>query len=337
MPHKMEASNHIDFKDINTDFIPPSVLESNDDRGKTYYSDSLTLIPEYREDESISKEIRHLMKLEREAKRHKGEVTIKTLMRARCMRLSLPAKSRTSNWLERLPAGSITTWEDLTTRFLAQFFPPGRTAKLRMDSFQGLTTKSPSSWHRPLAPTHLAPTQPTQVNKINTSCEICSGPHDTQYCMEDPEQAFVEYASSRTDEAGDARLSKFKADFKQQQSGMTNKIDTVLKAITDRIAVTLPSDTVKNPKLSTYLVFSACSYPTEDPQCSTQTHGSINAITIHTEQQSASYNNGEKENKKEEDNPENIHVSPSTLPNPSVTFITEKVLKFNSFFESTPD
>nr|GFA68680.1 hypothetical protein [Tanacetum cinerariifolium] len=24
---------------------------------------------------------------------------------------------------------SITTWEDLTTRFLAQFFPPGRTAK----------------------------------------------------------------------------------------------------------------------------------------------------------------------------------------------------------------
>ncbi|GKC80581.1 zinc finger, CCHC-type containing protein [Tanacetum coccineum] len=26
--------------------------------------------------------------------------------------------------------GSITTWEDLTTYFLAQFFPPGRTVKL---------------------------------------------------------------------------------------------------------------------------------------------------------------------------------------------------------------
>ncbi|GKD12007.1 hypothetical protein Tco_1196414 [Tanacetum coccineum] len=51
---------------------------------------------------------------------------------------------------------------------------------------------------------HLAPTQPTQVNKITTSCEICSGPHDTQYCMEDLEQAFVKYASSRTDEAGDS-------------------------------------------------------------------------------------------------------------------------------------
>ncbi|GJW66634.1 hypothetical protein Tco_0121058 [Tanacetum coccineum] len=91
---------------------------------------------------------------------------------------------------------------------------------------------------------HLAPMQPTQVNKITTPCEICSGPYDTQYCMEDTEQAFVEYASSCTDEAGeglvsnfmasqDARLSKFEADFKQQQSEMTNKIDTVLKAITD--------------------------------------------------------------------------------------------------------
>ncbi|GJW55172.1 hypothetical protein Tco_0099257 [Tanacetum coccineum] len=83
---------------------------------------------------------------------------------------------------------------------------------------------------------HLAPTQPTHVNKITTACEICSSPHDTQYCMKDPEQAFVKYASSRTDEAReglvsnfmasqDARLSKFEADFKQQQSEMTNKID----------------------------------------------------------------------------------------------------------------
>nr|GEW03808.1 ribonuclease H-like domain-containing protein [Tanacetum cinerariifolium] len=49
---------------------------------------------------------------------------------------------------------------------------------------------------------HLALTQPTQVNKITTSCEICSGPHDTQYCMEDLKQDFVEYVSLRSDEAG---------------------------------------------------------------------------------------------------------------------------------------
>ncbi|GJX41856.1 MAK10-like protein [Tanacetum coccineum] len=144
--------------------------------------------------------------------------------------------------------GSITTWEDLTTRFLAQFFPPGRTAKLCNDilmfqqhhgeslseawtRFKDLLQKVPhhgidlwlqleqpidfaklvkaitlpqdvpstSDRHlielenqvQRLMETHLAPTQPTQVNKITTSREICNGPHDTQYCMEDLKQAFV--------------------------------------------------------------------------------------------------------------------------------------------------
>ncbi|GJY10132.1 retrotransposon ORF1 [Tanacetum coccineum] len=190
-----------------------------------------------------------------------------------------------SNWLKRLLAGSISIWEDVTTHFLAQFFPPGRTTKLRNDilmfqqhqgeslseawtRFKDLLQKVPhygidlwlqnlalydnESWNDPRdfgkpvkaislpqdvpSTRSLAPMQPIQVNKITSSCEICSGPHDTQYCMENPEQAFVEYASSRTDEAGglvsnfmasqDARLSKFEADFKQQQSEMTNKIDT---------------------------------------------------------------------------------------------------------------
>ncbi|GJY77390.1 hypothetical protein Tco_0482506 [Tanacetum coccineum] len=101
----------------------------------------------------------------------------------------------------------------------------------------------------------------------------------------------------------DARLSKFEDDFKQQQSEMTNKIDTVLRAITDRIAKALPSDTVKNPKLnvnSTSVVFLL---PEEEEQV-----------------------------KKE--NPENINTNPSPPPDPSVLFITEKVCKLNSFFES---
>ncbi|GJS03409.1 putative ribonuclease H-like domain-containing protein [Tanacetum coccineum] len=154
---------------------------------------------------------------------------------------------------------SITTWEDLTTRFLAQFLPPGRIAKLPKTpqrypdvpttswriSIRSMNSTSPSmttkvgtaqgislkvkaialpqdvpstSDHRLtelenqvqcLMEAHLAPTQPTQVNKITTSCKICSGPHDIQYCMEDPERAFVEYASSRIDEVG-GKLYTFK-------------------------------------------------------------------------------------------------------------------------------
>nr|GEX56575.1 zinc finger, CCHC-type [Tanacetum cinerariifolium] len=101
--------------------------------------------------------------------------------RARLRLFKFSPRDQASNCLERLPAGSITTWEDVTTH---------------------------------------------------------------------------------------ARLSKFEADFKQQQSEMTNKIDTVLKAIPYQIAGIVPSDTVKNPKLSTYPVLSAHSYPTIDPQCS---------------------------------------------------------------------
>nr|GEV69836.1 MAK10-like protein [Tanacetum cinerariifolium] len=167
---------------------------------------------------------------------------------------------------------------------------------------------------------------PVGNNVVPLRSDTIRGPYDTQNYMENPEQAFVEYASSRTDEVGgkrytfkpeqnnlgdtynpswkshpnlrwrqpqnfqnnfsnppnqfqpngsipnrpfnnhprnfnnqsnikglvsefmasqDARRSKFKADFKRQQGEMTNKIDAVLKAITDQIAGTLPSDTVR--------------------------------------------------------------------------------------------
>ncbi|GKC51949.1 hypothetical protein Tco_1074694, partial [Tanacetum coccineum] len=154
---------------------------------------------------------------------------------------------------------------------------------------------------------HLALTQPTQVNKITTSCEIYSGPYNTEYCMEDPEQAFVEYASLRTDEAReglvsnsmasqDTRLSKFEADFKQQQSEMTNKIDIVLKAITDRIAGTLPNDTQPNEPQNDEL---------------------------------------EGEDREERSNLKNIDTTLPAPHDPSISFITEKVRKLNSFLESS--
>ncbi|GJU18481.1 protein kinase-like domain, concanavalin A-like lectin/glucanase domain protein [Tanacetum coccineum] len=42
-------------------------------------------------------------------------------------------RDQARKWFERPPAGSISTWEDLTTRFLAQFLLPGGTAKLQND------------------------------------------------------------------------------------------------------------------------------------------------------------------------------------------------------------
>nr|GEW60843.1 MAK10-like protein [Tanacetum cinerariifolium] len=125
--------------------------------------------------------------------------------------------------------------------------------------------------------------------------------------------------------------------FKQQQYEITNKIDIILKAITDRMAGALPSDMVKNPKLnvnSTSPVLSASSYPIEYPQCSFRIYSSINTITICLKRPSESQNGKpENEEQEEKDNLKNINTNPSSPPNPSVSFITEKVRKLNSFFE----
>ncbi|GKD97648.1 hypothetical protein Tco_1381545 [Tanacetum coccineum] len=149
----------------------------------------------------------------------------------------------------------------------------------------------------------------------------------------------------------DARLFKFEANFKQQQGEMTNKIDTVLKAINDRMTGAFPSDTIKNPKLndnSTSPVLSARSYPAKEPQCSSQIHGSINAITLCSKKPNKSHNDqpqghdtiaeecktSEEEGKEEKGDPENINTNLPSPPNPSVSFITKKVYKLNSFLES---
>ncbi|GKD24563.1 hypothetical protein Tco_1230777 [Tanacetum coccineum] len=48
-----------------------------------------------------------------------------------CLRLfQFSLRDQASNWLECLPSGSITTWEDLTTRSLAQLFLPGRSCEI---------------------------------------------------------------------------------------------------------------------------------------------------------------------------------------------------------------
>ncbi|GJV90537.1 hypothetical protein Tco_1538350 [Tanacetum coccineum] len=134
----------------------------------------------------------------------------------------------------------------------------------------------------------------------------------------------------------DARLSKFKADFKQQQSEMTNKIDTVLKAITDRMTGALPSDTVKNPKLSVNyksLVLSARSCPTKDPQCSTQIYSSINTIIICPKQPNKSLvNKPEEEQRNEKGSTKSINTieleeGPKDIPQlePKDTAATKKI------------
>ncbi|GJY10342.1 hypothetical protein Tco_0378527 [Tanacetum coccineum] len=93
---------------------------------------------------------------------------------------------------------------------------------------------------------HLAPKLSVQVNKITSSCEICSGPHDTQYCMKNPKQAFVNYASSRNNEMGERRQSNLRTQLKQQQNDMINKINTLWRVVSEKFDDTPSHDTAGN-------------------------------------------------------------------------------------------
>ncbi|GKE84940.1 hypothetical protein Tco_1558682, partial [Tanacetum coccineum] len=208
---------------------------------------------------------------------------------------------------------SISTWEDLTTRFLAQFFPPSRTAKLR------LTPKSPSSWHQSLAPyDHVNPATRRTIDQSASGKLRDRNLKESRALLEDLALYDKESLNDPRDFAKpvkDARLSKFEADFNQLQGEITNKIDTVLKVITDRITEALPSDMVKNLKLNvniTSLVLSSHSYPTKDPQCSTRIHSSIKAITLCPKQPNKSRDDkSEEEGRKEKGTPKNINTTPT--------------------------
>ncbi|GJW38545.1 zinc finger, CCHC-type containing protein [Tanacetum coccineum] len=53
--------------------------------------------------------------------------------RTRLLLFQFSFRDQASNWLKCLLTGSISTWGEFTTRFLSQFSPPRRTAKLRND------------------------------------------------------------------------------------------------------------------------------------------------------------------------------------------------------------
>ncbi|KAF7841764.1 uncharacterized protein G2W53_004062 [Senna tora] len=51
-----------------------------------------------------------------------------------CLRLfPFSLRDKEKVWLQSLPEGSISTWEELAQQFLTKYFPPGKTAKMRND------------------------------------------------------------------------------------------------------------------------------------------------------------------------------------------------------------
>ncbi|GJS02017.1 hypothetical protein Tco_0318525 [Tanacetum coccineum] len=201
-------------------------------------------------------------------------------MRLRLFQLSL--HDQASNWLKNLPAGSISTWEDLTTLprhgidlwlqvqiFYDHVNPATRrtidqsaggklhekNAKESWALLEDLALYDNKSWNDPrdFAKLVKAISLPQDVpstsdhHLIELENQFCSGLHDTQYCMENPEQAFVKYASSRTDEAGD---------------NMISKINLFSKTVSEMLDDTPTRNTTGNP--TAQINFASTNYPTKE-------------------------------------------------------------------------
>ncbi|GJR26822.1 retrovirus-related pol polyprotein from transposon TNT 1-94 [Tanacetum coccineum] len=137
------------------------------------------------------------------------------------------------------------------------------------------TVNDPMDFAKPVKaiflPQDVLSTSDCHLVELENQVQRLIGPHDTQYCMENPKQAFVDYASLRTDEAGEKGILK---------------LDT----------------------------------ENEDHHTTIEVKGGRKEA--------------EEEGREERGDPENIDTNlPSSL-DPSISFITEKVCKLNSFLES---
>nr|GEX87376.1 hypothetical protein [Tanacetum cinerariifolium] len=105
----------------------------------------------------------------------------------------------TSHWLRNKPSGSITTWEDLKTKFLRKYCPPARTVK-KMEEINNFQQEPDENlyqaWTRSTKTSEgLAAIQAQldnprrEIKKVNEKVyaaqvgyKQCKGPHYTKDC-----------------------------------------------------------------------------------------------------------------------------------------------------------
>ncbi|GJZ75743.1 hypothetical protein Tco_0640208 [Tanacetum coccineum] len=205
---------------------------------------------------------------------------------------------------------------------------------------------------------HLAPMQPTQVNKITSSCEIYSGPHDTRYCMENHEQAFVNYASSPTDgtrsrqfamnqgprnfnEAANTwkgkpnfnwthaqtftspRNGSLRTQLGQQQDDMISKINLLWKTFFEKLDDTPIRNTAGSP--AAQMNFTSTNDPTRE-ELRAKEEGNVKSSTTEYEDHEMTV---ESEDEFEEETEEEFEEEEEDNPKHFDTFPTMKELRLN--------
>ncbi|GJV16107.1 hypothetical protein Tco_1361430 [Tanacetum coccineum] len=118
---------------------------------------------------------------------------------------------------------------------------PWRISIRSMDSFQGLTTKSPSSWHRPLAPKDLALydneswNDPRDFAKPVKEIALPQDVPSTSDRRLIEIETQLEKALLDFDSHQEKRLSHLKTQLGQQQDDMIGKINLLWKTISEKL------------------------------------------------------------------------------------------------------
>ncbi|GJU24817.1 MAK10-like protein [Tanacetum coccineum] len=239
--------------------------------------------------------------------------------RLRLFQFSL--RDQASNWLERLPAGSITTWEDLTTRFLAQFFPPGRTAKLRNDILMFQQHHGESlfeAWTRFKDLLQKVPHHGIDLWLQALLEDLALYDNESWNDPRDFAKTVKAIALPQdVPSTSDRRLIELK-----------NQVQCLME---DHLALTQPTQVTKSlPHVRSAVVLTTLSIAWKIPN--KPLLNMYPRVPMKREQQSDSHDSTEENKEEERGNPKNHPDSP-TPPDPSIAFITEKVLQFNSLFE----
>ncbi|GJW70886.1 MAK10-like protein [Tanacetum coccineum] len=204
-------------------------------------------------------------------------------------------RDQASNWLERLLAGSISTWEDLTTRFLAQLFLPGRTTKLRSDILMsnnikeslflkhGLVSRTYSEKSLIMASTFGSKPKSFMTMSIPPQDEpltnrpvwsprhsLLHGKSQASFCRlcilayrsSESYQMKLEKALIDFDSHQERRLSSLRAQLGQQQDDMISKINLLWKAVSEKLDDMPTRNTAGNP--TAQINFASTDYPTKE-------------------------------------------------------------------------
>ncbi|GKA46495.1 zinc finger, CCHC-type containing protein [Tanacetum coccineum] len=147
--------------------------------------------------------------------------------------------------------GSITTWEDLTTRFLAQFFSPGRTTKLHNDilmfqqhhgeslseawtHFKDLLQKSPHIMHQPYVQVQIFydHVNPVTRRTIDQAADVV--PTTLNIAWKIPSK-LLSTTHPRVRMKWEKKLSHLRTQLEQQQDDMIGKINLLWKTVSEML------------------------------------------------------------------------------------------------------